>query len=266
MKFITTEKDYEYHLYDNNELVGKGYIFESKANKFYDKERVNYFIEFDLLNKDEEAYAVEILNNLVEIAKDKRKKYKEFDARVYHCCFSENKQVIKLCESIDGFKADEGMHILSLDTNQVQDISIDSQYLVTENELRTDSQRKELINQHSKSFKLGAYKTTDFDDLHRENAFKCISIRKDKELVANLLVFIKEDGIGFMEDLFVDSSVRGKGLGKYLVNYANEYLIKNDVNKIELEVWSSNYKAYNLYKKMGYLFKRESEVSIGKSI
>lgn len=268
MEFLSTDKEFEYHLMDKGELVGKGYIFENEASKFYDRQRMNYFIEFDSVKDMKKEYAKEIIYNLVEIAKHKRKKYKDFDARVYHCSFSEKTDMINLYKTIEGFNADEGMHILSLDLGNVEisDIEINPDYLVEVNELASESQVNELIEQHAKSFRVGSYIAKDFEDLLQKKAFRCVSIRKDKQIVANVIVFIKEDGIGFFEDLFVNHNHRGNGLAKYLVNHVSSYMKMNGVKQMDLEVWSNNYKAYELYKKMGYTFKCQSEVSIGKSI
>ncbi len=267
MNLLNTDKEYEYHLYDSDNLVGKGFIFESKAADFYTNPRINYFIEFELEPGNSLEQAKDIVNDLIEIARIRREKHKTSDARIYNCSFSENKELIEFYKSIDGFVADEAMHVLTLNIpdNRVE-TDLNSQFNIEINKLDTEDKMNELLKHHGESFRPGLYINDDIEELKQKNGYQCVTIRKNNEMVANLIIFINENDRGFLEDMFVNKDFRRQGLGQFLINYATDYMRNEGLKYIDLEVWSSNEKAYNLYKKMGYKFNRESEVSIGMSI
>ncbi len=61
---------------------------------------------------------------------------------------------------------------------------------------------------------------------------------------------------GRIEHIFVDESWRGKGLGKMLMETAEEYFRKRGVKKVKLTVTTANRKAIKLYSEMGYETRR----------
>lgn len=178
MRFCEIDKKHEFHLKDESDtLLGKGFIYVHEAAKFYDRPRMNYFIEFELDEQVDMKIGKEMVMGLVEVAKKRRKDHPNHEAGVYNCSFAD-----------------------------------------------------------------------------------------DVKMIANLIVFIDNNGNGFLEDMFVANDHRGNQLGMFLVDYAANYMKESGVERINLEVWSANKKAYCLYKKMGYDFVRETETSIGMSI
>ncbi|WP_105616437.1 GNAT family N-acetyltransferase [Vallitalea okinawensis] len=268
MKFKSTEEQYEYHLVDeDSKILAKGYIYESESSKFYKVPRMNYYIEYEAVVEDTIEVGKAVVKGLIDVAKIKRKCFDGFDARVYHCCFAENLQAIEFYNTIEGFYEDEGMHILELELRNIHRIDqLDEKYSVVENLLSTENDIEQLIECHSRVFRPGLYIIQDIIELKEKDGFKCISVYKKDKLVANLLVYIDEGGIGVLEDLFVMNNERQNGIGKYLVDYCSHYMLSRNVKRIQLEVWSNNDRAMNLYKSKGYQFKRISEVSIGMSI
>ncbi len=55
----------------------------------------------------------------------------------------------------------------------------------------------------------------------------------------------------YIDDLCVDSTVRGKGIGKALYDFAVDVAKKNDCYNITLNVWSCNDDALRFYEKCG---------------
>ncbi len=53
--------------------------------------------------------------------------------------------------------------------------------------------------------------------------------------------------IGFISDLIVKGNMRGKGVGKALLNRAEEYFKRRDCEYSQLEVFAPNIGAYKLY-------------------
>lgn len=55
-----------------------------------------------------------------------------------------------------------------------------------------------------------------------------------------------------IDNIFVRESFRSKGVATYLVNYAKKWSLEQGVNKVELQVFSSNINAVKFYESMGF--------------
>ena len=63
----------------------------------------------------------------------------------------------------------------------------------------------------------------------------------------------------WIEDVVVDKSMRGKGIGKMLTQFVIDWAKKNDIDKIDLTSSPFRIEANELYRKIGFL-KRETNV------
>lgn len=70
------------------------------------------------------------------------------------------------------------------------------------------------------------------------------------EYSGNNLVSRKEI---YIDDLCVDDTKRGKGIGKELFNFVKEYAKLNNYSSITLNVWEGNDNAIRFYQKLGLL-------------
>lgn len=61
---------------------------------------------------------------------------------------------------------------------------------------------------------------------------------------------------GRMEHLFVDETYRSRGVGRMLMESAEEYFRRQGVKKVKLTVTKSNESAISLYRNMGYEVER----------
>ena len=62
---------------------------------------------------------------------------------------------------------------------------------------------------------------------------------------------MKERLTYFIEDIVVDNNHRKKGIGKKLYDYLLDKAIKENINAIELNVWSFNKSAIKFYESLG---------------
>lgn len=89
---------------------------------------------------------------------------------------------------------------------------------------------------------------------------ECVKIAEDNGKVVGYIWFKVIDSamgkFGRMEHLFVDEAYREKGLGRKLVEEAEEHFRKQGVKKVKLTVTTTNETAISLYKDMGYEIKR----------
>jgi ribosomal protein S18 acetylase RimI-like enzyme len=60
------------------------------------------------------------------------------------------------------------------------------------------------------------------------------------------------DGI-YIQNISVDSSSRGEGIGTKLMNYVEEYSIRQSINSLWLDVAFDNPKAKKLYERQGFI-------------
>lgn len=83
--------------------------------------------------------------------------------------------------------------------------------------------------------------------------------------IYNIFIYIKEEPIGLIItwqsdlnaeiiDFVVNKENQNQGIGKKLINYAINDLIKKGINQISLEVRKSNEKAIYLYEKLGFTY------------
>lgn len=92
---------------------------------------------------------------------------------------------------------------------------------------------------------------------------KILLAQSEKKIVGIVVCKIFQDGgeeefttscpkIGFISDLVVTKNMRGKGIGKTLLNYAEWYFKEHSCEYIQLEVFAPNVDAFNLYEKLGF--------------
>ena len=58
--------------------------------------------------------------------------------------------------------------------------------------------------------------------------------------------------IGFISDLVVTKNQRGLGIGRALIDRAEEYFGENECDYTQLEVFAPNQRAFELYQKLGF--------------
>lgn len=254
--------------------VGEAVIWPSIASDIHEGPRINIYIDIDINdieNKDElkDQMFDEIMKRSQTI-RDKYKeteKYKDFSVKVYHCCFSDNKENIDYYSSKEGFKNDEGMYVIkkelteeTLETKEIKGIDFCKLKFEDEHEMA------ELVEKQNKVFTKG-YSIEDLKNLKSKNQWFSIAAKHDKEIVGNIVLVVKESEskvkYGWVDDLFVSKEWRKLGIGENLLLKAFEELLTLNIKESRLEVWSDNKRALSVYKSVGYEFYKQTECSIG---
>lgn len=98
-----------------------------------------------------------------------------------------------------------------------------------------------------------------------ENGLKIIGYFDDNELVGYLGYEIKEKATKFIwiDEFVITESERGKGYGTLLMEELNNIQEKENIQRIELNVFSFNENAIKLYKKLGY---KEQRIILEKDV
>lgn len=95
-----------------------------------------------------------------------------------------------------------------------------------------------------------------------------IVAEEDGKLVGFVLVEVSEMyvGRGSIDDLYIQSEYRGKGIGKALLQAAFDWLKGKGAKKVGLGVHKSNDVAIKLYKSMGFEEEPETYLSLEKNL
>jgi ribosomal protein S18 acetylase RimI-like enzyme len=252
---------------DNN-LVGEAIISPFMDSDFSEKPRLNIYINITVTNIENEIEIKDqIFDEIMKRAHAIKEDNKNIDVRVYHCCFSDNKENIAYYSSKEGFNHDEGMHIVkkeiteeNFEITDINDIDFVRLELIDEDEII------QLVEKQNKVFTSG-YSLDDLKKLKSENEWYSIAAKHEGEIVGNIIIIVKvnESNIkyGWVDDLFVSRGWRNLGIGKNLILRALENLKALSIKESSLEVWSANKRAASVYNSLGYKFYEETESSIG---
>lgn len=255
---------------EDNKMLGKGYIYTSLSSELYDKERYNIFIDIEVLEEAEDKIKIFILKEILKRAKIFREAHKDYDVRVYHCCFPDNQEAINFYSKQEGFKHDEGMYILQHTLSNIPEFEEKSNgFEFVENAFSTEDEVRAFVEAHRRIFRKEPYTIEKVMDFIKEKNFRAILIRHEGDIIgASLLYVIEKDElkIGWIEDMFISREWRNNKLGYLLMIKSLNYFKSLGVDNSRLEVWRANQRAINLYYKVGYELLMESEISIGMFI
>lgn len=94
---------------------------------------------------------------------------------------------------------------------------------------------------------LPKYNHTEIEELINDSS-KTVLVYKDAE-VEGYLIGWNVNNAFFIDDICVDESTKGKGIGKELINSIKRF---SKYKNIQLNVWLKNEPAINFYKKLGF--------------
>jgi len=110
------------------------------------------------------------------------------------------------------------------------------------------------------------------NDFNNEIDRKHIIVYEDNKKITGYVMFadmiisnhpiIKDQKILMIDDIYVASSERGKGIGRQLFNHIEKFAKDNCYTNIDLNVWSFNVNAFKFYKSMGM---RETRIRMSKN-
>lgn len=269
MKIIQGKKKNEFLLQEGNNTLRAGYIYEFPQSKILEEDRMNYFIDIKNEERDDNFdYDKLMLDYLITVGKEKRKNYPQQQAFLYHCALSDNLEKISFFEKFDNLQIREGMNVLVYSAEKLNVVAEPTGVTIRRDVLNTNEGIEKIIKEHSRIFTNG-YTLESIKELQKHNELECISLMNGEEVIANILIMIEEKENkknGVIEDIFVNEFHRNKGYAKYLLCEGVNALYSKGIDNIELEVWSANLKAHELYKKFGFKFTKKSEISIGMYI
>ncbi len=254
---------------EKGNLVGEAIISPFKASDIHEHPRMNIY--FDINVNDIEGkndIKDQMFDEIIQRSRTISENYKDYVVKVYHCCFSDNKENIEYYSSKEGFKNDEGMYVIKkeLVDNEIFELKeikgVEFCYLKFEDE----HEMMELVEKQNKIFTSG-YSVKDLKNFRNNTQWFSIAAKYKGEIIGNIVVVIKEDEskveYGWVDDLFVSKGWRKLGIGKNLILKAFNELKILGIKESRLEVWSDNKRALSVYRSVGYKFYKQTECSIG---
>ena len=120
------------------------------------------------------------------------------------------------------------------------------------------SLEQEIFSYHQKmrpdDFKEILFSKDIYYNLIQHNHYFIYGYFLEEKLVGAIYVNRREN-IYYIDDIVVSASYQNKGIGTLLIKYIEQKAFKDDINRIELDVWSFNKKAIQFYEKNGFTLK-----------
>ena len=160
-----------------------------------------------------------------------------------------------------GFYRTTGLVVLNKQIESVEDLDLDMLEEVNLDDKKTIDQ---IIFMYNKIF--SEAKTMSWiDDLKQNPDFKIVVYKTEDRIDGAILYYdaqSRNQDYGFIEALFVAKLARGNGIGKLLLNHANDTFLEKGYDYSKLELWASNTKAHKFYMNQGY----KEERTIGTNL
>lgn len=111
------------------------------------------------------------------------------------------------------------------------------------------------------------FSVTDIDSIGSQTGTEQVFVLQEEDAVIGFVV-LRPMTIDCIElkRLYLASSQRGRGLGKYLLNYALDLAVRNNYKSIRLETTSRFKEAVALYEKSGFTVLKEAQKAPGHDL
>lgn len=111
----------------------------------------------------------------------------------------------------------------------------------------------EILELEKHCFLSDAFSRRQFYYLINKSKSEFVVVRNHQKIIAYLIIQTRKNSLKYrIYSLAIASKARNLGLGKKLLDYAEELARKNNIQRITLEVSEKNAPAINLYTKHGF--------------
>ena len=121
----------------------------------------------------------------------------------------------------------------------------------------------DIIGTEQIDYMLGKYQTVEAISKQITDGMCYCLISFENQYVGYMAYQIKDDGSVFLSKIYVLDNMRGKGLGRKLMEYAENEGKNNLCNRIWLTVNRGNENSVAAYKSFGFTIEREIDSDIG---
>jgi len=253
---------------ENNEYLGYGYVYPSFNYDISYKHPHNIYIDMNVESNIQCWNSVmdALFERIMKRAHEIRDEHNDINARIYGGCFASDTEKIQYYIS-KRLADDEGTHLYEkyIARQGVINKEVDG-IEITEYKIEQEHEKLNFIQVYN-SINNKKIDSASLEEMMSEKLWNNFSVFLEGKMVGNIMVYerVNKDNevVGYIENIFVAKEYRNKGIAKQLLNKAFKYFIDNGIEICELEVWSVNERAVNLYKSMGFEFIRETEIYPG---
>ncbi len=206
-----------------------------------------------------------LLDRALQRAVEIKEEEKQPKTRVYGCFFKHQQEEIDYFLG-RGFTHDEGMLILERDESEVPpEGDLPEGIAIQTWRMDEEEEQRQFLKTHRLVFPRHAYHPQRLGELKALSGWENFTAFNGSEIVGNIMVFFNPDdeGIGYIEDLFVIKAWRRRGIGRCLLSTALAHFHNQGIDCVQLEFWSANKHALNLYRKFGFSTINETEIAVG---
>lgn len=135
--------------------------------------------------------------------------------------------------------------------------------------MESDAEKVRFIKTHRRIFPRHPYSIQQLRELASRSGWRNYTAWQQGAIAGNIMVFTQQasgEFQGVIEDLFVLDDYRRKGIGKALLHAALMYLLKLNTHRVQLEMWSTNQPAFQLYRAFGFRVADQTELAVGKLV
>jgi GNAT superfamily N-acetyltransferase len=206
------------------------------------------------------------LEHALRRAKEIKNEAKQVKTRVYACFLKHQREQIDYFLQ-RGFTHDEGMYLLDRhESVELPYIEAPESVAVQAWKMETDPERRQFITAHRSVFPRHPYTTGRLLELMSLPGWNNFTAWHGAEIAGNVMLFWKNDTTGCIEDLFVQKRWRRRGIARYLLYAALDHFRRAGIHRVQLEMWSANKPALNLYRAFGFSPIDETEIAVGRYV
>jgi len=204
------------------------------------------------------------LQRSVEIKAEERQP----KTRVYGCFLKhQRKEIDYFLER--GFLHDEGMLILErIESAALTAGKLPAGFTIQTWRIDNEEEQRQFLMAHRQVFARHAYNAQRLGELKAKPGWENFTAFCESEIIGNIMVFLKpeDEGIGYMEDLFVIKRWRRNGIGRCLLSTALGHFYNQGIHRVQLEFWSANKPVLALYQTYGFSSIDETEIAVGRYV
>ena len=255
---------------ENGEVLGSIYLYPFFAYDTEPEHPHNIYLSFRVDDGGVLRNSIKdlLLKKAMQRAAEIKRETGQTKTRAYACFLAHQKSEIAYFLS-RGFIHDEGMYLLECNNiHELNCVEVPDGLSFRSWDMNTEAEQKKFIEMHRKIFPRHPYTIRNLCALMMRPGWQDYVCMDGITIAGNIMVYIQDENRkkGCIEDLFVQPQWRRRGVAKRLLTMALRHFQDMEIMSVQLEMWSANKAAMNLYQQLGFEKIRETEIALGRYV